>query len=134
MFLFINDILYALIQYMLHITMLRAAQKNKKIFHIVVKLRTKIIWTPQKYVVATNNKKFVTPKRDSCWLNLFGAQKLKTYCQKILSVVYKYMFYWLEKFCVARKILFDIVQELKLVCINIINFCQNGAHKKQLKF
>ena len=76
---------------MLHITMLRAAQKNKKIFHKVVKLRTKIIWNPQKYVVATTTKKIVTPKRDSCWLNLFGAQKLKTYCQKIFSVVYKYV-------------------------------------------
>ena len=54
------------------------------------------------------------------------AQKRNTHLQKIIPVVYKYMLNLLKKFCVTRKY-FDAVQKLKIVTINITNFCQNVA-------
>ena len=65
------------------------------------------------------------------WLNMFSvAQKRNTCWQKIVvPVVYKCILsvHWLGEFCIARKMFFDVVQKLKLVCINAIIFCLNGA-------
>ena len=104
LFLLIRDILYIPC---LHSVL--AVQKNcystkKKNSHKVM-LHTKIVWVTKRCVAET--KKCYTQKRDSCWLNMFSvAQKENTCWQKKLApVVYKYMLYWLKKFCVARKIL-----------------------------
>ena len=67
----------------------RIAQKNvvlykklvvstRKIFHIKVRLPTKIIWVTTQYGVSTK-KIMWRQKRDSCWLNMFSvAQKRNT--------------------------------------------------------
>ena len=65
------------------------------------------MWVTKKYVVATN-KIMWHPKEDSVSkrrLMFSVAQKMNTYLQKMVPVVYKCMLYWLKKFCVARKIL-----------------------------
>ena len=64
LFLFIHDVLYAHIMYMLH----KNLCVNKRIFHIEVTLPTKIMWVTKKYVVATKkimwhrNKRFKLTK------------------------------------------------------------------------
>ena len=78
----------------------RVAQKHvvrvvhvvtKKIFHIEVALRNKIMWVTKKYLEATK-KLCDTEKRDSYWLNLLSVlKKRKTCWKKIVPVVYKYM-------------------------------------------
>ena len=45
---------------------------------------------------------------------------------KKVHAVYKYMLHWLKKIMSHEKY-FDVVQKLKLVCINVINIFQNGA-------
>ena len=80
-------------------------ESTKKIFHIKVGLPTKITWSQK---ICFGNKLCDTKKRDSCWLDMFSVGHKRNTCwQKKVHVVSKYMFYRLEKFCVARKILWS---------------------------
>ena len=81
--------LFLCIHYSLSSHSVRVAQKNvvlhkklvvstRKIFHIKVRLPTKIMWVTTKYVVSAK-KIMWHQKRDSCWLNMFSvAQKRNT--------------------------------------------------------
>ena len=61
-----------------------------------------------------------TQNRDSCWLYMFSvSQKRNTFFQKIVAAVYKYMLYWLKKFCVARKILWCRTK----IKVGVLNCC-----------
>ena len=95
------------------------AVSTTTISHTKVMSRTKIMWVTKKYVVARKKIMWHPKERPMLtMLNMFSVvQKINTCWQKIVPVVYKYMLCWLKKFCVARK----------LVCIKVINFCQNGA-------
>ena len=81
------------------------------------------MWATKKYAVAT--KKIMTLKR-RFMLTENVAQKRDTYLQKIVPVAFKYMLNWLKSF-VSREKYFDVVQKLKMVAINVPNFCRNGA-------
>ena len=81
------------------------------------------MWATKKYAVAT--KKIMTLKR-RFMLTENVAQKRDTYLQKIAPVAFKYMLNWLKSF-VSREKYFDVVQKLKMVAINVPNFCRNGA-------
>ena len=81
--------LFLCIHYSLSSHSVRVAQKNvvlhkklvvstRKIFHIKVRLPTKIMWVTTKYGVSAK-KIMWRQKRDSCWLNMFSvAQKRNT--------------------------------------------------------
>ena len=127
LFFFIHDVLYAHIR--LHKEILCCTKNccvNKKnISHRSWCCANKIMWVTKNML--WRQKIMWHPKEDSCWLNMFSvAQKRNTCLQKMVPVAYKYMLNWLKKFCVARKILW-FVQKLKMVSINISNFCRNGA-------
>ena len=104
---------------------------NKKIFDKKNMLRTKIhkkySQKVTKNILWQQNKLWDTQKRGSCRVNMFWVARNGHACwQKIAPVVHNYMLYWLKKSCVARKI-FDVIQKLKLLGINDINFWRNVA-------
>ena len=84
------------------------------IFHIEFMLHTEIMWV--KKMCFGNIKNYVTPKREVHVdeICLMFHRKGIHFDKKIVPVVYKYILYWLKKFCVARKY-FDVVQKLKMV-------------------
>ena len=110
------------------LTFCRCSTKN-------VVLHKKLYWVNKKnisyksYVAHQNyvghkkcfgNKLCDTKKRDSCWLDMFTVGHKRNTCwQKKVHVVSKYMFYRLEKFCVARKILWS----RKNIKIDVYKWC-----------
>ena len=126
LFLFIRRILYAHILYVLH-----KKQKNRLCQQKNLLRRSYVAHENyvchKKYVVATKKicytQKRCSKERDSEKLNMFRVAQKRNICwHKIVPVAYKYMLYWF----VSHKKYFDFVQILKLVCLNVINFCQNG--------
>ena len=69
-----------------------------------------------------DKKKYVAPKRDSRWLNMFSiAQKRNTSWQKKFMLYINICCIDYKNFVLHEKY-FDVAQKLKLVCINFINF------------
>ena len=109
LFLFIHDVLYARILYMLHKKCYRVVQKtmlyHKKIIHVEV-CRAPKLWVT-KNMLWQQKKLLDSQKRDPCWQNIFSvAQKRNTIWQKTVSVVCKCILYCLKKvFCRTKNTL-----------------------------
>ena len=103
-----------------HYSVIMKAHQYSILLVILVIYGTKGIITHQQ---CQQNKLCHTQKRDSCRLKMFSVARKRNVCwKKIVRVVYKYVLYWLGEFCVSC-----LVQKLKLVSINVINFCRNST-------
>ena len=125
LFLFIHDILYVHIRQ--HKKILCCTKNycvNRKNISHKVNV-TQQNYVSHKKICCGNKKNYVTPKKGSCWLNMFSvAQKRQTFFQKLVPVAY--MLNWLKKFCVARKILWCRTK-IKDGVHKCYWFYQNGA-------